>query len=155
MNVREIRLQNLRAVVAAEGSITGVAEKIGSNADHISNVLSGRRGLGPNLAKRIEKVYDLAPGAMDQLQPSAYDKALDLAGSDAKRFIAEYLLTRLKQSEDVLSDPRYHNLIEELRLDMERLKQAEPPAQPEPEPKITKKVPALLLRKKPKPKGET
>jgi len=74
MNIREIRQQNLRRLIAGVGSVKTVAEKSGTNADWLSALASSTppltpagtpRGIGNRLARSLEKGCGKPDGWMD------------------------------------------------------------------------------------------
>ena len=72
-----------------------LAAYIGTPKSHISAILAGRRGVGDELAAKIERKYDMPPGALDS--------ADDLVLSDAERAIVMAVRRELQQPR--LADP--------------------------------------------------
>ncbi|MDG4811909.1 hypothetical protein P8629_02715 [Hydrogenovibrio sp. 3SP14C1] len=69
MDISQIRLQNLEALIIEHGSAAFIADKIGSDASVISVIRSEKypeKNMGKNIARRIEKEFKLPDGWMDK-----------------------------------------------------------------------------------------
>ena len=74
MDARDIRRLNLRQLVREFGSTARLAEAAGSSAKTLDQILAGTplesgqpRGIGHNLARRLEAAAGRAPGWLDVL----------------------------------------------------------------------------------------
>ncbi|MEW8506848.1 MAG: hypothetical protein AB2598_09065 [Candidatus Thiodiazotropha sp.] len=65
VNIRTIRKANLLAQIARFGSQRAFAEEAGLVPAHVSQMVTERRNMGDEVARRIEKNLDLADGYMD------------------------------------------------------------------------------------------
>jgi plasmid maintenance system antidote protein VapI len=71
--IRTIRRENLLAQIAQFSSQREFAEKAGLAPAHVSQMVTERRNMGDEVARRIEKNLNLADGHMDlQHQPQGY-----------------------------------------------------------------------------------
>lgn len=70
VNVHAIRRTHIERLIAQEGTIAAFAEKVGTNADYISAIISETTGrnAGANLMRKIETAYELRPGSLDSPQ---------------------------------------------------------------------------------------
>lgn len=59
------RRENLRKIVEDNGGQAQVALEIGTPKSHLSAILAGRRGIGDELAHKIESHFDLPESWMD------------------------------------------------------------------------------------------
>lgn len=68
MDAKQIRRANLAALIAKEGKAAAVAEKVGTAAAYLSQILSEKTKaqVGDDLARRIESAYGLPHGWMDE-----------------------------------------------------------------------------------------
>lgn len=69
MDISQIRLQNLEALIEKHGSAAFIADKIGSDASVISVIRSEKypkKNMGDGIARRIEEAFSLPYGWMDQ-----------------------------------------------------------------------------------------
>ncbi|MES9991576.1 MAG: helix-turn-helix transcriptional regulator [Candidatus Thiodiazotropha sp.] len=74
VNIRTIRKANLLHQIARFDSQRAFADKAGLVPAHVSQMVTNRRKMGDEVARRIEKNLDLADGHMDlQHQPSSYE----------------------------------------------------------------------------------
>lgn len=78
---RLVRKARLKEAIGLAGGVTELADLIGTPKSHISAMQHGARGVGDDLAARIEKALDRPPGWMD-LQPQ-------IIGSEQARFAAD------------------------------------------------------------------
>lgn len=64
MNVKEIRYQNVRTLVARTGKLSSFGEKIGKAPAQTSSFAgeNPRKGIGDEMALHIEKCFDLPRG---------------------------------------------------------------------------------------------
>lgn len=69
MDVKEIRRENLRALLNEFGTATALASAAGTDAAYLSQIKSTKtkREIGDNLARRLEKAANKDRGWMDQL----------------------------------------------------------------------------------------
>ncbi|MBT2972157.1 MAG: hypothetical protein B6D72_05045 [gamma proteobacterium symbiont of Ctena orbiculata] len=73
VNIRTIRKANLLAQIARFGSQRAFAEEAGLVPAHVSQMVTERRNMGDEVARRIEKNLNLADGYMDlQHQQQGY-----------------------------------------------------------------------------------
>jgi plasmid maintenance system antidote protein VapI len=73
INIRTIRKSNLLAQIDRFDSQRAFAEQAGLAPAHVSQMVTERRNMGDEVARRIEKNLDLAEGYMDlQHQPVDY-----------------------------------------------------------------------------------
>jgi hypothetical protein len=63
---RRRRRENLEALIAEVGGATKLALESGTPKSHISALLSGRRGVGDDLAAKWEGLYEKSPGWFDR-----------------------------------------------------------------------------------------
>lgn len=98
----EINLSNLKALVSELGSAAAVADAAGTSENHLNQILRGEklasgnpRGIGPALARKLEKGCNKHEGWMDQDHSTAYSTALDTlihqykASEPVKRYAIE------------------------------------------------------------------
>jgi plasmid maintenance system antidote protein VapI len=73
VNIRTIRKDNLLAQIARFGTQRAFAEEAGLAPAHVSQMVTERRQMGDEVARRIEKNLNLTDGYMDlQHGPSSY-----------------------------------------------------------------------------------
>jgi hypothetical protein len=65
------RREKLRELLAEFGGQSQVALEIGTPKSHLSAILAGRRGVGDELAQKLEQTYAKPPGWMDSDGPAA------------------------------------------------------------------------------------
>lgn len=90
------RRAKLQALVSANGGLTAVALELDTPKTHLSAILNGKRGVGDALAGRIEALFGLPPGGLDEEESQALpdilrtlnDLILGLIGS-GKMHLAE------------------------------------------------------------------
>ncbi|MBT3032975.1 MAG: hypothetical protein AB2669_16735 [Candidatus Thiodiazotropha endolucinida] len=70
VNIRTIRKSNLLAQIDRFGSQREFAERVGLAPAHVSQLVTDRRNMGDEVARRIERNLDLADGYMDLQHPS-------------------------------------------------------------------------------------
>lgn len=73
MDIKEIRRQNLEALVRKEGSLRACADKASMSQSQLSQVRTGYRNMGHSLARRLENAFGLPKYKMDQ--PLAFESA--------------------------------------------------------------------------------
>lgn len=80
VDVSIIRRSHIDRLVKQEGSVMRFAERVGTNADYISSILSSKtkRGAGHQLMRRIERAYNLVPGSLDHPDDRATAAAMVL-----------------------------------------------------------------------------
>lgn len=68
MDVKQIRKENLRNLYEKYGGIAGVARSVETSESYLSQITSenGKRNVGAQLARKIEKLLSLPHGWMDQ-----------------------------------------------------------------------------------------
>lgn len=59
------RRENLRRLVEENGGQAQVAREVDTPKSHLSAILAGRRGVGDELADKLERHFDKPPGWMD------------------------------------------------------------------------------------------
>jgi DNA-binding transcriptional regulator YdaS (Cro superfamily) len=108
VNIRTIRKSNLLAQIERFGSQRAFAEQAGLAPAHVSQMVTERRNMGDEVARRIEKNLDLAEGYMDlQHFPDDYpnhrysDQRNRVAESDSEMLQA--LLLKVDQMQQGLS----------------------------------------------------
>lgn len=133
MDVYEIRKLRLRLLIrAAGGLIKTVAEAVGTDANHLSAILSDRSKaqMGSELARRFESAYHTPPGWMDTAPEHALLEILDgLPDQNEKELLnfARYTVERAAQNMDPGAVQRYLNMIDDMLISIdERLMAAEP-----------------------------
>lgn len=67
MDIREIRRQNLIALRAQEGTFSGIAAKVDTDPNYLSQISSGdgKHNMGYRMARRLEKACGKPVGWMD------------------------------------------------------------------------------------------
>jgi len=75
MEIKDIRLQNLRILIARAGSITDLAERVGTDRNYISQILSPttKANVGTRLARSLEAAFHEPRGWMDQVHNELTD----------------------------------------------------------------------------------
>ncbi|WP_157039443.1 hypothetical protein [Aquincola tertiaricarbonis] len=76
------RRDNLLKLIAEAGSASALAQAIGTPKSHVSALVSGTRGLGDDLAAKIERRYDRPAGWLDQDGGNRQDVTASAANSD-------------------------------------------------------------------------
>jgi Peptidase S24-like len=71
MDNKEIRLTNLLALVDEAGSKTELARRVGTNANYLTQITTGHRSVGDDLARDLEKGMSKAPGWLDHVHGDA------------------------------------------------------------------------------------
>ena len=81
MDVYQARLDNLLTLLAREGEVQRLADKIGTPPAYISQITSHKtkRHMGAVLARKIERAYNLPRGWMDMPHGQDNAEALVLA----------------------------------------------------------------------------
>jgi plasmid maintenance system antidote protein VapI len=80
INIRTIRKSNLLAQIDRFGSQRAFAEQAGLAPAHVSQMVTDRRNMGDEVARRIEKNLDLSEGYMDLQHHNRDYSARDYAG---------------------------------------------------------------------------
>ncbi len=113
--IRTIRKENLLALIARFGSQRALARKAGLVPAHVSQMVTERRNMGDEVARRIEKNLNLADGHMDlQHRPQGY--VLEFPARDRDRVAdsdtesPKALLQKLEQMQRHLT-PRTRQVI--------------------------------------------
>lgn len=75
MDNKELRRQHLLRAIDAAGSIEKLAATTETNPKHLSQLKNGTRGMGPRIARQMEKHLGLPPSAWDQPLGSDYPQA--------------------------------------------------------------------------------
>jgi transcriptional regulator with XRE-family HTH domain len=137
MDVNEIRRIRIRELIDLEGSIAAFAEKIGSNPDYISSILSEKtkRNLGDDLARRIERKYGLPHGALDRSVGDELQEGIQALPEEQAQEVLDFIRYKFERAEGVIASEkaaRYVKMIDGMIKDMQRRKAASvlPPPQP-------------------------
>lgn len=96
--IQRRRRAALQQLVVEEGTVTAVAELAGSPRTHLSAILAGRRGLGDELAAKLEERTDKPAGWMDDPsrdeEPQASTgRSVESAHTDSSRVPDAWRLT--------------------------------------------------------------
>ncbi len=67
MEVKQIRLANLRALIEREGAVSQLALRLQISPIYIYRVLDGKFNVGDSMARKIEDAYERPLGWMDNL----------------------------------------------------------------------------------------
>ncbi len=67
MEVKQIRLANLRALIEREGAVSQLALRLQISPIYIYRVLDGKFNVGDSMARKIEDAYERPMGWMDNL----------------------------------------------------------------------------------------
>ncbi|PVV05564.1 MAG: hypothetical protein B6D77_19125 [gamma proteobacterium symbiont of Ctena orbiculata] len=108
VTIRAIRKENLLAQIARFGSQRAFAEKAGLAPAHVSQMVTDRRNMGEDVARRIENNLELADGHMD-LQHHYPDNALHFPVAEHNRVaesdeeMLQALLSKVDQMQQRLS----------------------------------------------------
>lgn len=134
MDVNEIRRTRIQELIELEGSIAAFAEKIDSNPDYISAILSEKtkRNLGDELARRIEKRYGLSYGALDR---SISDELIEALPGQQRREVLDFIRFKLEGAEEVIAGDkfaRYMTMISGLITDIQRKRDESSLPKPQP-----------------------
>ncbi|MGH8562739.1 MAG: helix-turn-helix domain-containing protein [Gammaproteobacteria bacterium] len=97
----DIRVQNLRRLISEYGQQRLLADAAGMNPSHLSQILTGRRGLGENLARRIEETLGLPHLWLDQ---GDHSRQMPLAPS-LREEAGDYDLGTLRLAREIRSLP--------------------------------------------------
>lgn len=86
MDVYQARLINLLTLLAQEGEVQRLADKIGTPPAYISQITSHKtkRHMGAALARKIERAYNLQRGWMDVSHEQEDSESLELARKIAR-----------------------------------------------------------------------
>jgi plasmid maintenance system antidote protein VapI len=84
INIRTIRKSNLLAQIDRFGSQRAFAEQAGLAPAHVSQMVTDRRNMGDEVARRIEKNLDLSEGYMDVQHQSEGYPGYEYAGHRTK-----------------------------------------------------------------------
>lgn len=68
MESKEIRLNNLLALAGKYGRIVEFCERINMNPSYFSQIKSGKKAIGDDIARKVEEKLGLARGYMDSQQ---------------------------------------------------------------------------------------
>lgn len=68
METKEIRLNNLLALSSKYGRIVDFCERIAMNPSYFSQIKSGKKAIGDDIARKVEEKLGLARGYMDSAQ---------------------------------------------------------------------------------------
>lgn len=71
MEVKQIRLANLRALIEREGAVSQLALRLQISPIYIYRVLDGKFNVGDSMARKIEDAYERPMGWMDNLHNQA------------------------------------------------------------------------------------
>lgn len=67
MEVKQIRLTNLRALIEREGAVSQLALRLQISPIYIYRVLDGKFNVGDSMARKIEEAYQRPAGWMDSI----------------------------------------------------------------------------------------
>ena len=73
------RRANFQVLVNTWGGVNEVSRLIASPASHVSAVLAGNAGIGDKLTGKIERVFNLQPGALD-VDPNSFSPIPEIDG---------------------------------------------------------------------------
>lgn len=109
------RRENLRRLLEENGGAAQVAREVGTPKSHFSAILASRRGLGDDLAKKLEDAYGKTPGWFDKearsdwpFSPELHEKVL-LLSEDARRRLEPVVLAAIdmqQQSSSPITNTR-------------------------------------------------
>lgn len=135
MDVHAIRKRKVAELIAAEGSKKAFALRIESDPNYFSQIYgpSGTRNIGDAMARKIEMVYKLPRGYLDQGEPGDLEEIIASLSAESKRAVADFLefqLVRAGALDNPVTAARYHAFIARITRDMERRRLADddPPA---------------------------
>jgi transcriptional regulator with XRE-family HTH domain len=74
--IKEVRRENLEALIASHGSIRALADAAGANAAHISQIRNGIRSMGDSFARALERELGLEHGWLDSPQKASPERDL-------------------------------------------------------------------------------
>jgi len=119
VDVSIIRRSHIDRLVKAEGGVTKFADRVGTNADSISSILSSKskRGAGHQLMRRIERAYHLAPGSLDHPDDRATAAAmvLQLLPTDARRSALDFIRYQAESSGALVTHEELAAYLTEMR----------------------------------------
>ncbi|GAB3099818.1 LexA family transcriptional regulator [Pseudomaricurvus hydrocarbonicus] len=72
MDIKRIRAQNLETLIAECDSVKACAAKIGIEPSYISQIRSGLKNIGHQIARRAEQAFNKPQGWMDQSHQAEY-----------------------------------------------------------------------------------
>jgi transcriptional regulator with XRE-family HTH domain len=81
--VRSFRRVNLGNLIARYGGQRAFAERVGLSPAHVSQIMTGRRNVGDQVARRIEQALNRPPGWMDIDHSYAKDNVPELTPRQA------------------------------------------------------------------------
>lgn len=94
------RRANFQVLVTSGGGVNEVARLIKSPPSHISAILAGNAGIGDKLAGKIERSFEMAPGALDnELSSQTNIPEID----QIARALARMVLSKQMSREEVVS----------------------------------------------------
>lgn len=110
----ERRKERFRELVAQRGGPKAVADVLDTPASHVSAMASGARGIGDELADRIEARYGLENGYLDRasdgapviVPPSVSPEGLSAWGSAVANVSPEVRVSVVGMLETYFKDPR-------------------------------------------------
>lgn len=136
MDSRQIRRENLATLIAkiAYGNQATFAGKLGLDASHLSQMLTGHRGMGPRFARKLEGLLFLPHGAMDSLMPKPDEAPLSDAESaklleQVMGFWGEIGPTA-KRGIHALAREAFEHRLQEQELEVQRLRNKHDAPQP-------------------------
>lgn len=86
MNIKTIRAKNLESLIAESESVKACAAKIGVDPSYISQIRSGLKNIGHQVARRCEKAWGKPEGWMDANHDTAADDRFEIQ-QDRKTYI--------------------------------------------------------------------
>lgn len=107
MDVNVIRKINLRRLVKEAGSVTTFAEKLDTNADYVSSILSdkSKRNPGDQLMRRAEIAFGLAAGSLDWPDAEIMDAAAAIQGltNESRQAVFDFIGFQLTRSPELIA----------------------------------------------------
>lgn len=110
MDVSEVRLINVRALIEKSGGQAQFAEKIGRDASYVSQIAgkNPRKPIGDKIARHIERAFNLQRGWLDSLRDKSTIQQINHVTLEA--VIAE-IETVIASKNVTLSPDKYAKLV--------------------------------------------
>lgn len=129
VDVNAIRKTNIRRLISEIGGVSAFAEKVGTNPDYVSSLLSvrGNRNPGDSLMRRIEAAFELPPGSLDFPDEASVNAAMAMQAlpDDERQQVLDFILYKLDQARPLeVKDPArdLSPFIERLREEHDKAK---------------------------------
>lgn len=107
MDVNVIRKANLRRLVKEAGSVNAFAEKLDTNPDYISSILSDRskRNPGDQLMRRAEIAFGRAAGSLDWPDADTMDAAAAMQSlpDEARQAVFDFIGFQIQRSPELIA----------------------------------------------------